>query len=330
MRFGCFVPQGWRLDLVGVEPTDQWTTMLEVARTIEAAGYESLWVYDHVHTVPVPTQEACHEAWSLMAALAAATDTVRLGQMCTCNAYRPPSYLAKIAATVDVISGGRLELGIGAGWYEHEFRGYGYEFGTAGSRLSMLAEAVEIIGRMWTEEVVEFAGQHYQLAGAICAPKPLQDPHVPMWIAGGGERKTLALAAQHASYTNFGGSVDEFAHKSTVLAAHCDRVGRSVSEITRSTNFNVLIGSTEAEVAERRSWLRSHYAAFVGDDRVDAMLDAVFVERGGLIGTPEQIVEQLRPWADAGLGYAICYFAEAAYDRSGIELFASEVAPALG
>ena len=140
MRFGCFIPQGWRLDLVGIGSEQQWPTMRSVARTIEDSGYESLWVYDHFHTVPVATQEVTYEAWTLMAALAAATETVRLGQMCTCNSYRPPSYLAKAAATIDVISGGRVEMGIGAGWYEGEYNGYGYEFPKASVRIGMLRE----------------------------------------------------------------------------------------------------------------------------------------------------------------------------------------------
>jgi len=127
MRFGAFVPQGWRMDLVGIPPERHWETIRSVAGAIERSGYDSLWVYDHFHTTPLPSQEATHEAWALMAALAAATTRVRLGQMCTCVAYRPPAYLAKVAATVDVISGGRLNLGIGAGWYQHEYEGYGYE-----------------------------------------------------------------------------------------------------------------------------------------------------------------------------------------------------------
>src|ERR1700759_730658 len=123
MRFGLFVPQGWRLDLAGIDPKDHWATMLGVAQAAEQGPFESIWVYDHFHTVPMPTEEATHEAWSLMAALGAATNRVRLGQMCTCMGYRNPAYLAKVAASIDVISGGRVEMGIGAGWYEHEWRG---------------------------------------------------------------------------------------------------------------------------------------------------------------------------------------------------------------
>ena len=145
MRFGLFVPQGWRLDLSGIEPADQWAAMKKVAEHADAGPWESVWVYDHFHTVPRPTEEATHEAWTLMAALGAATSRVRLGQMCTCMSYRNPAYLAKVAATVDVISGGRLEMGIGGGWYQHEWRAYGYGFPSAGERLQRLDEGVQIM-----------------------------------------------------------------------------------------------------------------------------------------------------------------------------------------
>src|SRR3954452_12655898 len=146
MRFGIFVPQGWRLDLTGVEPADQWPTMLRLAQRADASDvWESLWLFDHFHTVPVPTDEATHEAWTLMAAFGASTSRIRLGQMCTCMSYRNPMYLAKVAATVDHVSGGRLEMGIGAGWYEHEWLAYGYGFPGAGERIARLDEGVQIM-----------------------------------------------------------------------------------------------------------------------------------------------------------------------------------------
>jgi len=145
MRFGVFIPQGWRFDLVGIEPAEQWDTMSRLAQRAETGPWESIWVYDHFHTTPVPSEEPTHEAWSLMAAFAASTSRVRLGQMCTCIGYRNPVYLAKVAATVDVISGGRVEMGIGGGWYEQEWNAYGYGFPRAGVRLAMLDEGVRIM-----------------------------------------------------------------------------------------------------------------------------------------------------------------------------------------
>ena len=325
MRFGAFVPQGWRLDLAEIDPARHWPTMTAVAKAIEAGGFESAWVYDHFHTVPIATQEVTYEAWALMAALAAVTDEVRLGQMCTCNSYRQPSYLAKAAASIDVISGGRLEMGIGAGWYREEYEGYGYQFAKNSVRLGQLEEGVQIMKRMWTEDIVDFEGRHYQLKGGICQPKPLQEPHIPLWIAGGGEQLTLRTAARHAQYTNFGLDLEAFIHKSAVLEAHCNREGTSFDAIVRSKNFNIICAATEAEVQDKLAWLRDKYLRLVPEDRAQAQADE-FIP---FSGTPDQIVENLRAWESAGMSYAIVYFPDPAYDLSGLELFAREVIPAL-
>ncbi len=329
MRFGCFVPQGWRLDLVDIDPAEQWDRMVSVARTIEASGYESLWVYDHFHTVPVPVQEAVHEAWTLMAALAAATDTVRLGQMCTSVGYRQPSYLAKVAATVDVISGGRAELGIGGGWYEHEYDGYGYPFPKPAVRLGQLDEAVQLIKRMWTEDVVEFEGEHFSLKGAMLQPKPLQEPHIPVWIAGGGEQLTLRTAARYADYTNFAGDLEAFTHKSEVLAKHCEQQGTDFDRIVRSANYNVTCEETAGDVEDRIRENLDRIGRHLPEDGREAVLGGIEANLRKTAGTPEQLVEQLRPVVDAGMSYGIAYFAEAAYDTSGLERFAREVVPEL-
>jgi F420-dependent oxidoreductase-like protein len=327
MRFGLFVPQGWRLDLTGIDPSDHWSTMLGIARAAESGPFESIWVFDHFHTVPVPTEEATHEAWSLMAAFAAATERVRLGQMCTCMGYRNPAYLAKVAATVDIVSGGRVEMGIGGGWYEHEWRAYGYGFPTAGERLAQLDEGVQIMRQLWTEGVATLHGKHYQVDGAICRPLPLQQGGIPLWIAGGGERKTLRTAAKYASYTNFDGSPDGFRHKSQILAEHCREVGTDFDAIVRSANYNVTIGATEKDVQDRLAWIRGHYAPYLTAEQLERRLQQA--ANDPLVGTPEQLVERLTELASLGMSYAILNFAEIAYDRSGLELFVKEVAPAL-
>jgi F420-dependent oxidoreductase-like protein len=328
VRFGLFVPQGWRLDLVGIDPADQWSVMRGLAERADAGPWESVWVYDHFHTVPEPTEEATHEAWTLMAALAAATSRVRLGQMCTCMSYRDPAYLAKVAATVDAVSGGRTEMGIGAGWYEHEWRAYGYGFPSAGERIARLAEGVQIMQQMWIEGVSTFSGEHYTTDGAICRPLPLQEGGIPLWIAGGGERKTLRIAAQHARYTNFDGTLEGFTRKSQVLREHCADLGTDFDAITRSANYNLYLGRDEAEVADRVAAHRARMEPHVSPEAVDRAMGAV--EQGAVgVGTPEQVVEQLRPLVAAGMTYPIVYFPEAAYDTSGIELFEQEVVPAL-
>jgi F420-dependent oxidoreductase-like protein len=328
MRFGLFVPQGWRLDLTGIAPADHWTTMLEVARAAESGPFESIWVYDHFHTVPVPTEEATHEAWSLMAAFAASTGRVRLGQMCTCMGYRNPAYLAKVAATIDVISGGRVEMGIGGGWYEHEWRAYGYGFPTAGERLGQLDEGVQIMRQLWTTGTATLHGRHYQVDGAIGRPLPLQEGGIPLWIAGGGEKKTLRTAAKYASYTNFDGEAEGFRHKSEILAGHCRELGTDYDAIVRSANYNVVIGATEKDVQDRLGWIRSHYEGLnLPKEQFERSYQTI--ADGPLVGTPEQIAERLTGLRAIGMTYAILNFTEVAYDRSGLELFVKEVAPAL-
>jgi alkanesulfonate monooxygenase SsuD/methylene tetrahydromethanopterin reductase-like flavin-dependent oxidoreductase (luciferase family) len=146
MKFGLLVPQGWRMDLVGIaDPVEAYETMTSVAQEAEAQGFDSIWLFDHFHTVPIPTQEVTFECWTSTAALARDTKRVRIGQMVTCNGYRNPALMAKMASTVDVLSHGRLDFGIGAGWYEHEFRAYGYDYPDGPTRLRQLREAVQII-----------------------------------------------------------------------------------------------------------------------------------------------------------------------------------------
>lgn len=328
MRFGLFIPQGWRLDLVDIPVEKQWAVMRDLAAHADDSTWDSLWVYDHFHTVPVPTGEATHEAWSLMSAYAATTSRIKLGQMCTAMSYRNPVYLAKVAATADIISGGRIQMGIGGGWYEHEWRAYGYGFPSAGVRLGRLDEGVQIMRDAWRDGQVSFDGKHYQVDGAIVAPKPMQDGGIPLWIAGGGEKVTLRIAAQYAQYTNFTCEPDAFAHKSRVLADHCRDVGTDYDAIVRSANFNVLLGDSETEVKERLARVRDRQVATAPESAVDAMLGTLQTPESAT-GTPEQVVEKLKRMRDLGCEYAICYFPEAAYDRSGIEAFEREVIPAL-
>ncbi|CAN5166617.1 MAG: LLM class F420-dependent oxidoreductase [Nocardioides sp.] len=335
MKFGAFIPQGWRYDLVDIPDDQQWPLMRDLARHLEtqAVGevpaWESIWVYDHFHTTPEPSDEATHEAWTLMAAFAASTDRIRLGQMCSCMSYRNPAYLAKIAATVDHVSAGRIEMGIGAGWYEHEWRAYGYGFPEARDRLGRLREGVQIFRQAWTEGVSTLDGTYYQVDGAICRPLPLQKGRngIPLWIAGGGEKVTLKIAAQYADYTNFDGTPEGFARKSALLAEHCSTVGTDFAAITRSANYNVFIGATQAEVEDRIGWYSDHMTRCLGE--AGGAERARRITEQGLVGTPDQIVEQLTSLEALGMTYPITYFPEAAYDRSGLDLFAAEVVPAL-
>jgi F420-dependent oxidoreductase-like protein len=326
MQFGLFIPQGWRMDLVDIEPEKHWAVMRDLATYADNSAWDSLWVYDHFHTVPMPTGEATHEAWSLMAAYAATTSRIKLGQMCTAMSYRNPVYLAKVAATADIISGGRIQMGIGGGWYEHEWRAYGYGFPSAGVRLARLDEGVQIMRDAWRDGKVSLAGKHYQVDGAIVEPKPLQDGGIPFWIAGGGEKVTLRIAAKYAQYTNFTPELEAFKHKSDVLAEHCREVGTDFDAIVRSANFSAIIGTSEADVKDRQRRILDRMSRYVPEAVAEAMLSG---GSEGATGTTEQVIERIAKVRDLGCEYAICYFPEAAYDRSGIELFEREVIPAL-
>ncbi len=196
----------------------------------------------------------------------------------------------------------------------------------AGDRLGQLADGVEIMKQAWENGVATYSGEHYQVDGALCYPRPVQAGGIPFWVAGGGEKKTLRIAAKYASYTNFGGDVETFTRKSEILAGHCRDLGRDFGEITRSSNFNVIIGQDEAEVSERVTRLRERYRQFLAPDAVDKTVENVLA--AGLVGTPEQVVEKLKAVQGLGMEYAITYFPEVATDFSGVELFQKEVVPA--
>lgn len=286
--FGVFVPQGWKMELASIgDDAAKWAAAVDVARHAERLGFDSLWVYDHFHNVPRPAHEAVFECWTVMAALSQVTSTIRLGQMVGCNLYRPPTLLAKITSTLDVISGGRLDFGIGAGWYENECRGYGYPFPVPKDRIAMLREAVEVVLSMWTERETNYEGRFYSAVRANCDPKPLQRPRPPLWIGGGGEQLTLRVVARYADYSNFGGTLEEFRHKRHVLRTHCEKVGRDETEIVKTWSPEILIRETEREVreAQRLSIRGGSFEEW---------------QAANLVGTPAQVEEKIGRYIDAG------------------------------
>ena len=227
MRFGLFVPQGWRLDLVGVDSAEQWSVMRDVARHADEGPWESVWVYDHFHTVPRPTDEACHEAWTLMAALGASTERVRLGQMCSCMSYRNPAYLAKVAATCDIVSGGRVEMGIGGGWYEHEWRAYGYGFPPLPERLAVLGDHLAVISEMLKPGRASYEGRYAHVRAAINEPKGLQQPRIPIIVGGNGPKVTAGYAIKYADELNYVFlGPDETADRMRQVRERCEVEGR--------------------------------------------------------------------------------------------------------
>src|SRR6266404_3937570 len=251
MKFGVLVPQGWRMDLAGIgDPIEQYETMTRFGVEAERLGFDSIWLYDHFHTVPRPEIETTFECWISTAALARDTSTIRIGQMVTGNGYRNPALLAKMASTADVLSHGRLNFGIGAGWHEQEYRAYGYDYPDTAERLRRLGEAVQVILAMRTQEEAVFEGKYYQVRGAINQPRGVQQPHIPLLIGGGGEKVTLKLVAQYADACNVGDDPASVKQKLAVLKQHCETVGRDYESIHRtSTTLCLLADSDEQALA---------------------------------------------------------------------------------
>src|SRR6266849_3200214 len=236
MKFGIDIPNGWKMSLVDIkDPVEAYEAMTNIVTTGDELGYDSAWVVDHFHTVPIPTQEITFECMMMLAALARDTKNIRIGQIVLCNSYRNPALLAKMASTFDVLSHGRLNFGIGAGWYEHEYRAYGYPYPDAPERLRMLREALQVILAMWTQEEATFKGTYYQVRGAINQPKGVQKPHIPILIGGSGEKVTLKLVAQDGDACNVSGDLKTLEHKFAVLKTHCETLGRDFATIHCTT-----------------------------------------------------------------------------------------------
>ena len=316
VTFGVFVPQGWRMDLVEIpDPVEKYETMTRVAKEADSLGYDSIWVFDHFHTVPTPELETTFECWTITAGLARDTERVKVGQMVTCNGYRNPALLAKIASTVDVMSHGRLLFGLGAGWYEHEWHAYGYGFAETRDRMGMFREACEIVHLMWTEDYPTFKGKYYTIDKPINEPKGVQKPHPSFWIGGGGEKVTLKLVAKYGDACNLGSAdLDQFRHKLDVLRQHCEEQNRDYNEIIRSTGVTVHLVESEQTAEQETALARGEksYQQYAKDT---------------IIGTPDQVVERLQPIVDAGANYFIVSIPRVAYDLEPLQRFAKEVMP---
>lgn len=312
--FGAFIPQGWKMELASIEgAAAKWQRSVEIAQLAERLGYDSLWVYDHFHNVPRPAHEAVFECWTVMAAVSQLTSTIRLGQMVGCNSYRNPAVLAKITSNVDVMSGGRLDWGIGAGWYENEYRAYGFEFPKPKDRIGMLEETVQIVRSMWTEPETTFSGRYYDLKRANCDPKPLQQPMPPIWIGGGGEQLTLRVVARYADCSNFGGPPEMWAHKRDVLRTHCQSVGRDPDQIRMTWSPEVFIRETEAEIVEAGS--RAVWGQSAEEWRAN-----------NLVGTVAQVTEKIQTYVELGCGGFVPWCADYPETQS-LELLAERIMP---
>jgi F420-dependent oxidoreductase-like protein len=296
--------------------------VVQIARTAEQTDCHALWTSDHLFWDSGSTRRHCLEAWTLLAALAPLTTTVRLGTLVTCNSYRHPSILAKAVACLDTISQGRIDCGLGAGWKELEYRAYGIPFPPIGTRMAQLREAVQVLRQLWTHERATFQGQHYTLEDAVCMPKPLQQP-LPLWIGGQGEKKLLRLVAEAADGWNMvlGSSLEQVRHKLEVLQQHCDAVGRDVATIDKSLFVLTYLYDTAAEYAQ----YLDDQARLLGTPSIAALERARTL---GLAGSAAQVTETLRRYLAHGFDYIVTLFPYRR-ERDMLLRYAEEVRPHL-
>jgi F420-dependent oxidoreductase-like protein len=303
---------GWN---VPTAATEYVTGDVQVARIIDALSavhefYDSVWLYDHFHAPPFFDADDYPrlEAWTTTAYLAHAFPNLYFGNMVLGQSYRNPALLAKMAATLQALTNGRVILAMGAGWMESEYHAYGYDFPQAAVRIAQLEEAVQIVRQMWTEKRATFEGQYYRIKDALCEPKP--NPIPPIMIGGNGEKLTLRVVARHADWWNgVGLDAAGLARKLDVLRAHCDAEGRDYDEIVKTFMGIISIAATEAE-AQRIAR---------ASPRADRM---------NFVGTPAQIIEQMQPYGDLGITHFMLDFSDFP-DTTGARLFANEVMPAL-
>jgi F420-dependent oxidoreductase-like protein len=290
--------------------------VLAIALDAERAGFSRLWVSDHLFLDQTAAHTDCLEAWTLLATLAVRTERIRIGPMVTAQSYRNPALLAKMAAGVDVMSKGRLDFGLGAGWKELEYRAYGYEFPDAPTRVTQMIETLEICTRMWKDERATYQGKHYRIADALCSPKPIQKP-LPIWI-GGSKPRVMRAAAKYGHAFNITVSAsapDDLPDRLRDLDEACRAEKRDPKTLVRSAFLIACVGKTRAEADSRLDQL----AARSKTDR------AGFLKlRPGLVfGTAEEAAEKLRSYAHKGIGHANIMFQPYGTEREQIDALAS-------
>jgi F420-dependent oxidoreductase-like protein len=293
MKFGVALPNGATGELVGIkDPVQAYEAMTDVAHTAEESGFDAIWIPDVLWPgdpsgASQPVQEFLFECWTTTAALARDTTRVRIGQMVTNNVFRHPTLLAKMASTVDVMSHGRLTLGIGAGspLLATQFRAYyGYDFPKTSVLSGQLREAVQILLAMWTQEEAMFEGKYYQVHGAINQPKGVQQPHIPLLIAGDGEQVTLKLVAQYGTACNLRGDPPTILQKLAVLKEHCEAVGRDYQSIRRTVGMRCILEDTDEQAQAK-----------VPEAARASMNNTA------LIGSPATIRERIAAYEDVGV-----------------------------
>ena len=321
IQFGLTIPQGWRGGDLPLEqennPVKQFAFSKEIAITADNLGFDSIYAYDHL--IPFfkdDTEKNIFECFTLLSAAATITNKIKIGQIVTCNSYRNPALLAKMLSTLDVISNGRIELGIGAGWYEKEYVAYGYDFSTHITRIRQLDESISIIKELWTRRSASFSGRYYMLKDAICNPKPIQKPHPIIMVGGSGEKYLLKVVAKHADrYNNFFGSPNELKKKIAVLKEHCNTFRRDYKQIQHSVALPCIITESEVDVNQ----ILDRYKR--NDKTTKQYLN--YLVGGITVGIPEKIIKGLNEYVELGITHFIIHFI--GLNNSVLKLFRSKV-----
>jgi len=297
IEFGAHIEPQLGFDYVNIE---------KIAIEAEKFGYDSFWCSDHLFLDDESEEKNCMEAWTLLAALAAKTNKIRLGTMVTCNSYRHPPLLAKIAATIDMISNGRLIFGYGAGWKKIEYEAYGYPFPSLKERMDRMEEAIQIIRLLWTEPKPSFTGKYYSIKDAFSAPKPIQKPYPPILIGGDGEKRTLKAVAKYADFCNlFPKTVLE--HKLNVLKEHCKDIGRDYSAVRKS----LFTAWPSVFIAESEDELEAHFAYRAEQRKMSIAEVKEFLSKdfpGSWVGYAEDIRDRFQHFIDLGFDYFMVSF----------------------
>lgn len=295
----------------------EWSQMLDLWQKADAWGYDSLWNFDHFYAIFVPPENPCFEGWTTLSALAQATKRARIGHMVNGNTYRHPCITAKMAATLDHISGGRLNLGIGAGWFELEHRSFGIDFKTVPGRLAALDEACQIIRGMFTQDKTTVHGKHYTVTDAMCEPKPVQQPYPPIMIGGTGKRVLLKIVAKHADMWNASGSAENMRELIDVLKRHGDAVGRDAAQIEKT----VMMPLCYKAAAPRQEFM-CNLVASMQQTTPEAARRCI------MIGDKQECLDTIERYTKAGVTHFI-FMTFAPFFLDEIQGFAEEVIPAV-
>jgi F420-dependent oxidoreductase-like protein len=322
VQIGLTLPQGWLDEFPSNNAYEQFLFSKNVAVTAEKLGFDAGYVYDHF--VPHPSDnrnETFFEAYTLLSAISSITTKLRIGQVVTCNSYRHPSLLAKMTSTLDAISNGRLEFGIGAGWFEYEYNSYGYKFDDPVTRIEQLDESLTIIKKMWQNQKSSFKGKHYAIKNAICNPKPVQRPHPPIMVGGAG-KKLMKVVARHATrYNHPFGTPDILEEKIKLLQENCKLIKRNHEEIENSVLLRVLVGKDNDDVKNIVSKLKK---------KNESVAEFIIRSKDSIaLGTPDEVSEYLKQYQKIGINYFIVNFIGLSKSLETLSLFLKKVKPNL-